>query len=113
MGFFVVLWLAIRPFLFTSKAQRPPVGSVSTGGVGSEDLDLRSIGDIAAGGSTGRARVGSQCRPPGQGPAGVLSWDAYCHRVGRNITPCGLVLRPPLVARTMRSSAGPQGGPQS
>jgi hypothetical protein len=42
-----------------------------------------------------------------------LSWDAYCHRVGRNITPCGLVLRPPLLARTMRSSVGPQGGPQS
>jgi len=40
-------------------------------------------------------------------------WDAYCHWVGRNITPCGLVLGPPLVARTMRSPAGPQGGPQS
>jgi hypothetical protein len=34
MGFFVVLWLTTRPFLFTSKAQRPPVGSVSTGGLG-------------------------------------------------------------------------------
>jgi len=149
---FVVLWSTIGPFLFTSEAQRPPVSSVSAGGVNSEDLDLRNIGGIApmvplgerawdrsaAYGVKGRLKVGGkrvmnlrlsgeQAIPVvysnGFGTAaqftawmadqGTAEWDAYCHRVGRNITPCGLVLGPSLVARTMRSRARSQAGPRS